>query len=412
MKYFVRYDRIKMYEKKTGVDTIMIHKIKHRLIQTAALILSVVFLFETASIVQATSIQDVEDQIKGDKNTLNEINGQISDLEDEQDLIEEEISDLDSELINTMTAIGLLEDDIAAKEEEIATAELEYEAAKKQEEEQYAAMKVQIQYMYENGNESYMVMLLEAGSFSELLNKAEYVNSIYEYSWNLFEEYQASRILVEEFQTKLATEKAELESDKAEMEEQSVYLDQLLEQKKAASANFDAQIARAKQEAAVYKAKIKQEEEQLKALKEEERKKQAAANTSNITVTKFDVSIIDKAPGTDLGKKIAKYACQFIGNPYVSGGTSLTNGADCSGFTYRVYKDFGYDIPRTSTQQRSAGKEVASLDQAQPGDLICYSGHVALYVGGGYVVHASSVKTGIKVSRADYKPILAIRRII
>ncbi len=380
--------------------------------QIAALSLSVVLLFEAASIVQATSIKDVEEQIKGDKNALNEINGQISDLEDEQDLIEEEISDLDSELINTMTAIGLLEDDIAVKEEEIATAELEYEAAKKQEEEQYAAMKIQIQYMYENGNDSYMVMLLEAGSFSELLNKAEYVNSIYEYSWNLFEEYQANRILVEELQAKLATEKADLETDKAEMKEQSVYLDQLLEQKKAASANFDAQIARAKQEAAVYKTKIKQEEAQLKALKEEERRKQTAANTSNITVTKFDVSIIDKAPGTDLGRKIAKYGCQFIGNPYVSGGTSLTNGADCSGFTYRIYKDFGYDIPRTSTQQRSAGKEVASLDQAQPGDLICYSGHVALYVGGGYVVHASSKRTGIKVSRADYKPILAIRRII
>lgn len=390
----------------------MLHRFKNKMIQMTALVLAAVLLFDVVSIVQATSIKDVEDQIKDDKNALNNINGQISDLEDEQDLIEEEISDLDSELINTMTAIGLLEDDIAVKEQEIATAEIEYEAAKNREEEQYAAMKIRIQYMYENGNESYLAMLLEAGSFAELLNKAEYVNSIYEYDRERLEEYAQSKKLVEELQLTLENERTQLESDRAQMQEQSAYLDKLLDEKKAASANFDAQIAKAKQEAAVYKTKIKQEEAKLKALKEEERRKQTAANTNNITVTKFDVSIIDKSSGTDLGKKIAKYGCQFIGNPYVSGGTSLTNGADCSGFTYRIYKDFGYDIPRTSTQQRSAGKEVASLDQAQPGDIICYSGHVALYVGGGYVVHASSVKTGIKISRADYKTILAIRRII
>lgn len=390
----------------------MIHKFKNKLIQAAALSLTVVLLFDTVSVVQATSIKDVEDQIKDDKNALSDINGQISDMEDEQDLIEEEIDDLDSELINTMTAIGLLEDDIALKESEIATAEAEYEKAKKQEAEQYEAMKIRIQYMYENGNESYLVMLIEAGSLSELVNKAEYVNSIYEYDRKLLEEYEASKKLVEELQAKLTTEKAALATQLAEMEEQSVYLDQLLEQKRAASANFEAQIAKARQEAAVYKTKIKQEEAELKKLKEEERRQQAANNIDNITVTKFDTSIIDKAPGTDLGRKIAKYGCQFIGNPYVAGGTSLTNGADCSGFTYRIYKDFGYDIPRTSTQQRSAGTAVASLEQAQPGDLICYSGHVALYVGGGYVVHASSKKTGIKVSRADYKKILAIRRII
>lgn len=390
----------------------MIHKFKNKFIQAAALGLTAVLLMETVSIVQASSIKDVEDQIKDDKNALNQITGQISNLEDEQDLIEEEISDLDSELINTMTAIGLLEDDITLKQEEIAVTETEYQAAKAKEDEQYAAMKIRIQYMYETGNESYLAMFLEAGSLSELLNTAEYFNSIYEYDRKLLAEYEECKKQVEELRVSLEAEKLQLEANKTEMEEQSVYLDKLLEQKKAASANFEAQIAKARQEAAVYKTKIKQEEAKLKAMKEEERRKQTAANTSNINVTKFDVSIIDKASGSDLGKKIAKYGCQFIGNPYVSGGTSLTNGADCSGFTYRIYKDFGYDIPRTSTQQRSAGKEVASLEQAQPGDLICYSGHVALYVGGGYVVHASSVKTGIKISNANYKTILAIRRII
>ena len=93
------------------------------------------------------------------------------------------------------------------------------------------------------------------------------------------------------------------------------------------------------------------------------------------------------------------------------GGTSLTKGADCSGFTYRIYQDFGYSIPRTSSQQRSAGTGVA-YSEAQPGDLICYDGHVGMYIGGGLIVHASSAKTGIKVSKAQYRTILAVRRII
>ena len=95
----------------------------------------------------------------------------------------------------------------------------------------------------------------------------------------------------------------------------------------------------------------------------------------------------------------------------MAGGTSLTNGADCSGFTYKIYQNFGYSIPRTSFQQRSAGTEVSYAD-AQPGDLICYDGHVAMYIGGGYIVHARSAKTGIKVSRAEYRTIFSVRRIV
>ncbi len=121
--------------------------------------------------------------------------------------------------------------------------------------------------------------------------------------------------------------------------------------------------------------------------------------------------IINNASGSDLGKQIARYGCQFIGNPYVYGGTSLTNGTDCSGFTYKVYQNFGYNLPRTSYAQRSAGKEV-SYSEAQPGDLICYDGHIGIYIGGGYIVHASSVKTGIKVSKATYRTILSVRRIL
>ena len=105
------------------------------------------------------------------------------------------------------------------------------------------------------------------------------------------------------------------------------------------------------------------------------------------------------------------YATQFVGNPYVWGGTSLTNGADCSGFVQSVYANFGISLPHSSGAQRGCGYDVGGLANAQPGDLVCYSGHVGLYIGGGQIVHASTAATGIKVSNADYRSVLAVRRI-
>ena len=115
--------------------------------------------------------------------------------------------------------------------------------------------------------------------------------------------------------------------------------------------------------------------------------------------------------GGGLGGSVASYALQFVGNPYVYGGSSLTNGTDCSGFTMSVYRNFGVSLPHSSGAQRAAGYGVGSLAEAQAGDIICYSGHVGIYIGGGQIVHASTAKTGIKVSNAAYRNILAIRRI-
>ena len=113
------------------------------------------------------------------------------------------------------------------------------------------------------------------------------------------------------------------------------------------------------------------------------------------------------------GSQIASYAKKFVGNPYRWGGTSLTKGADCSGFTQSVYKKFGISIPRTSSSQRSAGKKVSSIKSAKAGDLICYYGHVAIYLGSNKIVHASSAKTGIKISKnASYRKIASIRRLV
>lgn len=115
--------------------------------------------------------------------------------------------------------------------------------------------------------------------------------------------------------------------------------------------------------------------------------------------------------GSEMGRAVANYALQFVGNPYVWGGTSLTNGADCSGFVMSVYKNFGVSLPHSSAADRSVGAAVNGLENAQPGDLVCYSGHVALYIGNGQIVHASTSKTGIIVSSATYRTPLSVRRI-
>ena len=157
-------------------------------------------------------------------------------------------------------------------------------------------------------------------------------------------------------------------------------------------------------------ARLAKEEEERKKAREAAKKSQAGKQTSSQT-TQTQTTTYAVGEGSELGKSVAEYALQFVGNPYVYGGTSLTNGADCSGFVMSVYANFGVSLPHSSKSDRSQGAAVDGLANAQPGDLVCYSGHVALYIGNGQIVHASNAKTGIIVSNADYKKVLAVRRI-
>ncbi|MDE5699329.1 MAG: SH3 domain-containing protein [Lachnospiraceae bacterium] len=138
---------------------------------------------------------------------------------------------------------------------------------------------------------------------------------------------------------------------------------------------------------------------------------QAQRSAANQATIESARSIAASSEGSEMGKSVIDYATQFVGNPYVWGGSSLTNGTDCSGFVMSVYSNFGVSLPHSSSALRSQGYDVGGLSNAQPGDIVCYSGHVGLYVGNGQIVHASTSKTGIIVSSATYRNVLSVRRI-
>lgn len=160
-------------------------------------------------------------------------------------------------------------------------------------------------------------------------------------------------------------------------------------------------------------ARLAKEEEEKKAAQEAAKKATQAAAAVEKASSSSSSSSSSKsysAPSGSDGSSVVAYGSQFVGNPYVYGGSSLTNGTDCSGFVMSVYSAFGVSLPHSSSALRSVGYGV-SYDEMQPGDIVCYSGHVGIYAGNGQLLHASTYRTGITYSNVNYKQILAIRRI-
>ena len=383
----------------------------------------------SAQAVPVWATSKAEKEKKEAQQKLDEANKKAQEAEAKKNAAQSQVNQLNQELTALLTDIQILESDMTAKEEEIAQAEIDYAKAQEQEKKQYEAMKKRIQYMYEQGDTEYLDVLLQVKSMSDLLNKAEYVEAIYSYDRKMLEEYQETKQQVEDYKNQLKEDKAEMEVMELEYQGQKKQLETTIANKRAEVSNFDEQLEKAKKDADAYaKTVAKKNKEIQKAREEEERKAAEAArkaaeeaaksstkkNPQTTTSNKDKYTgpgAVKSSGGTAKGREVADYGLQFVGNPYVYGGASLTNGADCSGFTQSVYKHFGISLPRTSSEQRSAGREVP-YSEAQPGDLICYAGHVALYIGNGQIVHASTPATGIKVGNATYRTILSVRRIL
>ena len=391
--------------------------------------------------------EEAKAQKEKDQSELDDANSKADAIEGELDEIEGEIDEIDECLVETIAAMELVKEEIAALELKIVATELQYEEAKKEEEAQYESMKLRIRYMYEKGDVTYLNLLIESQGFSDMMNKAEYIEKLYEYDRKLLLEYQSAKEETLRIKAELEEEKDELDISYEQLEEEQAYYDELLDEMKEKYDSYEAELSSAKAKAQRLKdsiskknAEIKKLEEQKaskqdeidKAKKEEEERKaaekaaeearrqsenssssQSSSKGSSSEAPKSDSKSYNPASyynSGDRGKDIVNYALQFVGNPYVSGGTSLTSGADCSGFIMRLYKDFGYSLPRTSTSMRSVGREV-SYDEARPGDIVCYAGHVALYMGNGQIVHASTPATGIKIGSIFYKQFITIRRV-
>lgn len=395
--------------------------------------------------VLATSKAKIEKERDEAQQGLNKANAAAQEAEANKDAAQEAVEGLNAELTDLLSEIALLEADMDAKDVEIAQAQADYDAAKVREREQYESMKKRIKYMYEKGDTEFLDVLLRVKSMSELLNKSQYIENIYNYDRQKLLEYQETKRQVQEYQEQLDEEMAEMEGMKVEYEEHQNNLESMISKKRTEIANFDAQLAQARANAAAYTQTIAQKNEQIRKVEEAERKKReeeerkrreeeqkrqqaAAGNNSSGSSTSSSgptssarsssgpgssssKTTTKSSGGTAAGRSVADYALQFVGNPYVYGGTSLTNGADCSGFVQSVYKHFGYSLPRTSSEQRSVGTGV-DYSQAQAGDIICYAGHVGIYIGNGQIVHASNAATGIKVSTATYRSIMAVRRVV
>ena len=387
-------------------------KLQRRAKAVLALVLVVSLTIGSSQVVYATSAQNKKSE--AEKN-LNDVNKKIDNLENKKEEIEGELDTKNEELVNLMVDVGILEKEIDQVKKDLKTAQ-------KNEKKQYQAMKKRIKFMYERGDSAVISSLLESKSMADMLNRVEYFNEVYDYDRNLLDNYEKTRKQVEDLKAQVEDEKKELETAKDDLKQQQKQLETAMANLRSQQANADTQIANAKSLASEYQKTIT---EQNKIIQQQQAAAAASGRSSGgssggsggTSKPNSNASV----PGGNLnppkttnvsGSDVVNYAMQFVGKPYVWGGKDPNTGADCSGFTSYVYAHFGISIPSFSGAQRSCGQEV-SYANAQAGDLICYAGHVAIYMGGGKIVHAKGTAYGIVGNdNATYKTIITVRRLL
>lgn len=394
-------------------------KLQRRAKAVLALVLVVSLTIGSSQVVYATSAQNKKSE--AEKN-LNDVNKKIDNLENKKEEIEGELDTKNEELVNLMVDVGILEKEIDQNEKQLKQVKKDLKTAQKNEKKQYQAMKKRIKFMYERGDSAVISSLLESKSMADMLNRVEYFNEVYDYDRNLLDNYEKTRKQVEDLKAQVEDEKKELETAKDDLKQQQKQLETAMANLRSQQANADTQITNAKSLASEYQKTIT---EQNKIIQQQQAAAAASGRSSGgssggsggTSKPNSNASV----PGGNLnppkttnvsGSDVVNYAMQFVGKPYVWGGKDPNTGADCSGFTSYVYAHFGISIPSFSGAQRSCGQEV-SYANAQAGDLICYAGHVAIYMGGGKIVHAKGTAYGIVGNdNATYKTIITVRRLL
>ena len=324
----------------------------------------------------------------------------VDDLKDNKAAKESEVSSLQDQLTDIMSKLGDLEESLIEKGEEITKAEEDLKEAQEKEQEQYEAMKKRIKFMYEEGDTTALETLVTAENFSDLVNKAEYVQNVHTYDRKQLEEYIETKQQIADLKTTLEDEQKNMESMQAEYENKESELSSTIESKKAEVANLDSQI-QAAAEAAAAEALAAQQQA-------------AAANNNNGggsgnrnnggNGTKPAPAPTPSGGGsgnTSTAQAIVNAAYSQLGVPYVWGGTTPGVGLDCSGLTQYCHRVAGISIGRTSEVQGGGGKAVSN---PQPGDLVCYGSHIGIYIGGGQMIHAPNTGDVVRVANVYGSP--------
>ena len=324
----------------------------------------------------------------------------VDDLKENKAAKESEVSSLQEQLTDIMSKLGDLEESLIEKGEEITKAEEDLKEAQEKEQEQYEAMKKRIKFMYEEGDTTALETLVTAENFSDLVNKAEYVQNVHTYDRKQLEEYVETKQQIADLKTTLEDEQKNMESMQAEYENKESELSSTIESKKAEVANLDSQI-QAAAEAAAAEALAAQQQA-------------AAANNNNGggsgnrnnggNGTKPAPAPTPSGGGsgnTSTAQAIVNAAYSQLGVPYVWGGTTPGVGLDCSGLTQYCHRVAGISIGRTSEVQGGGGKAVSN---PQPGDLVCYGSHIGIYIGGGQMIHAPHTGDVVRVANVYGSP--------
>lgn len=396
------------------------YKIHRKLYSVLTLAVLAVSLTAGAAVrpVHATTAEEIRDQARED---MEETLEQIDQIKDSQANVASDLEQAASDMNELVAKMDQLNQDIADKQAEVEQAADELVSAKQAEAEQYDAMKLRIQYMYENSvDTSIWTAILESDGISDMLNRLEYVNDLYQSDRDMMESYQAAVQKVEDWSRQLSVEMEELmalqDTYKGQQDDLQVLI-AALQQKKE---QYAQQLAGAEEAVEGYQNTI---DEQERIIREREAAAAAVSADSYEGGGSGESGLGDaeylEDPDCDpeftsgvTGEELVNYALQFVGNPYKWGGNSLTNGCDCSGFVHLIYAHFGISTPRYSQSFKTVGQPVA-YENMKAGDVVVYPGHVAIYIGNGCIVEAQSTRAGITSSRSvNCHTITAIRRLL